>query len=93
VASQPRACGLMNISKFSRRFHDPWGNKRGTRSGTIIRFQYMVTKSELQDHEYYGDTGEPINSHIYFFDQVGSYERNKSIYVRTGKNGSEKIRR
>lgn len=38
----------MKLNRRSRRFHDPWGSRRGNRCGGVMRHQYLVGQtSEL----------------------------------------------
>jgi hypothetical protein len=76
----------MKISRYSRRFHDPWGSKQGNRCGTIIKFQFQAGKIMLEKEEGSVHDG-------YHIDTVSVLESTHKKFVRTGKNSSEKLRR
>jgi len=35
----------MKLNRRSRRFHDPWGSRRGNRFGSVMHHQYLVGQS------------------------------------------------
>ena len=75
----------MRLSKRSRKFHDPWGNKFSNRVGTIVRFQYHIGLGDL------GSRKGSVNIASRVFDTVGSQEHNKDRFVR-GPYSIEKLR-
>ena len=81
----------MRVSKYSRKFHDPWGNKHGNRRAHIIGFQFQVGKSSLSDEVAQGE----VNVHrcVFFLDKTAVFESTSSQFVRGGKNGNERLKR
>ena len=77
----------MRVSRFSRRFHDPWGNKNGNQIGSIIRRQYRVGQADLS-----GDI-EGISSVRGRIDAVHMYESTGGRFIRGAKNSVERLRR
>ena len=77
----------MRVSRFSRKLHDPWGNKFADDVGAIIKRQVLVGKTQVR-------TGSGcINSGIYELDAVHAIEGTWRKYVHGGKNSTEKLRR
>lgn len=79
----------MSISCRSRRFHDPWGSRRGNRQGSVIKWSYMVGQADLTD-----DFGKSldINKNRQELDTVAIAERNTARFV-FAKRSVEAIRR
>jgi len=78
----------MKISAWSRRFHDPWGNKNGNRFGHITGYQFQIAQSEVSD-----DRRQMVDSHSGRFDRMKRYESNGSRFVKTTGQGVESLRR
>jgi hypothetical protein len=76
----------MKISRHSRKFNDPWGNSWGNTAGSVIRYQYQVSKSMLIDHD------ESIHRANYYLDKTTTYEGLSSKFFH-GRWNIEKLRR
>lgn len=70
----------MRVNRRSRRFHDPWGNKRGNH-GSVIRMQWLL-----------GEADQYVNDHGYYIDKAKAIESSDARFV-LGKKSVEKIRR
>ena len=83
----------MKVSRRSRKFHDPWGNKHGNSMGHICHMSFLVGKSESNDvDEHDNDHGHPLSTRIYHFDNVSCREHLYNSYIRA-KHAPEKLRR
>lgn len=53
----------MRVNRRSRRFHDPWGNKRGNH-GSVIHRAFLLGQEDqfVHDHNYYIDRAKAIES-------------------------------
>lgn len=69
----------MKINRRSKRFHDPWGNRRGN-DGSPVRYQWLV-----------GDKSH-VNGSAYYADRIDAYEATGARYV-LGETSIEKIRK
>ena len=86
----------MRVARVSRRFHDPWGNKQYGRSGCVCRLQYMVGRTQLDDHGYLDGEDErhsSVNEERWKFDTMGAKENTQARFVLSTKRGVERIRR
>jgi len=81
----------MRVSRYGRRFHDPWGNKHGNRFGSMIRFQYQVGKSSLSNAIADGEAN--VHGEVYHLDKALYFEHAGNKFVRTGMRSPERIRR
>lgn len=72
----------MKISRYIRRFHDPWGNKSG---GRLCDEQWRVGQASRV-------SGRP-DARRWAVDYVSYAERTSTDYIRTGKHGIEKLKR
>jgi hypothetical protein len=79
----------MRISRFSRRFHDPWGNKYGNRCGSPIRFQFQVSKQGSR----YDEDGGSLDDNRYYVDKTVSIESVGNRFVKATKRSMERLRR
>lgn len=78
----------MRISRFSRRFHDPWGNDFGNRYGSPIRFQYMASYAALIDSDMGG-----VDDRRKMIDRSASFESTGNKFVKAAKRSIERLRR
>lgn len=80
----------MKVSRWSRRFHDPWGNKNGNRYGSPIRFQYQVSKTGLTGYDAL-DGG--VDDSRYYVDRSINIESVGNKFVKAGRRSAERLRR
>jgi len=83
----------MKISRWSRRFHDPWGNKHWNRAGSPIRGQYNVSLSGLSGSNApivgaVGVDGQRCN-----IDGTSVIESTGNRFVKATKRSVERLRR
>lgn len=82
------------ITTRTRKFHDPWGNKRGNRCAAVIRHQYLVGKSSLSRSWREPDKNvHNVNEEKYFFDSGAVINHTGDKYVLCSKYGVERLRR
>ena len=81
----------MRISRFSRKFHDPWGSKNGNRYGSPVRFQYLVGASGLNGRSQECDAG--VDECRAAIDRPAYFESTNNKFARATKRSVERLRR
>jgi hypothetical protein len=81
----------MRLTRYGRKFHDPWGNNWGHRQGDIVRFQYKVGKSSMSNEIANGEAN--VHKRVGFIDRTSVYESSGSRFVRSGRRSTERLRR
>ena len=79
---------MRSVARYYRRFHDPWGNKRGNRCGRIGNFQYLLGKMMMPDYADWrnsGDDRNPLNEWQLKFDRYNVKDHSKAKCVLAGK--------
>jgi hypothetical protein len=82
----------MRLNSYVRRFHDPWGNKRYNRRGSICRHQYMVGKAELSSYES-PQASKGTEAEEYYFDGVRATNEQQGDRFVKGPHSVETVRR
>lgn len=79
----------MRVSRFARRFHDPWGNRQGNVRGTICKFQYLVGATQFS----HDDEGVPVCARGVRVDRDKySYSGSAARFVRGSKSLESLVR-
>ena len=83
------------ISRFSRRFHDPWGNKNGNRYGSPTRLQYVTAVAGLTYSKTAGrDVCDgSIDMFRHNIDRTLNIESVGNKFVKATKRSVERLRR
>lgn len=78
------------VARFSRWFHDPWGNKQANERGTICKTQYGVGATQLNDRAM--GPGVRNMKGYWYTDKPSYFEYNNARFILSSYS-VEKIRR